>query len=111
MSILDHFRSTVKSEKGVAHQDDAPFLAVSDLSVKYDGVLALSDVGFELRGGEQVAEGREAVHGRLCIVVPRGERSPVYPIHRVLRLPAGLTRAPFRRIGRLSVLPDFKIQG
>lgn len=39
----------------VEHLADAPFLKVSDLVVRYNGNTALSDISFELHGGEQVA--------------------------------------------------------
>jgi manganese/iron transport system ATP-binding protein len=39
----------------VKHLDDAPFLAVTDLSVLHNGYPALEGVSFWLQGGEQVA--------------------------------------------------------
>ncbi len=37
------------------HEEDAPILAVSDLSARYNGTVALAEVSFRLVGGERVA--------------------------------------------------------
>ncbi len=41
--------------RNVAHQEGMPFLRVNDLSINYDGMPALREIGFELHGGEQIA--------------------------------------------------------
>lgn len=54
MKILDRIFS-INKEKGVVHEDHAPFLSVSDLTIHYDGERALHKINFELQAGEQVA--------------------------------------------------------
>ena len=46
---------TLKLSKPSDHDDDAPFLKVSELHVRYDGIPALADISFELKLGEHVA--------------------------------------------------------
>jgi manganese/iron transport system ATP-binding protein len=41
--------------RGVAHQVGAPILEVSDVTVRYDGRLALEEVSFQLTPGERMA--------------------------------------------------------
>ena len=37
------------------HHEGAPFLKVSDLCVRYDNLPALTNISFELHGGEYIA--------------------------------------------------------
>ncbi len=52
--MFEKIRS-LKLSNQAEHDDDAPFLKVSDLSVRYDGIPALANVSFELLHGEHVA--------------------------------------------------------
>lgn len=53
--MLNGLRSLKPHKRRVKHQAGAPFLSVNDLTVRYNGVIALEDINFVLQGGEQVA--------------------------------------------------------
>jgi ABC-type Mn2+/Zn2+ transport system ATPase subunit len=53
MSLFERFRQI--AHPGAPHVDDAPFVRLRGVTARYNGVTALEDIDFELRGGEQVA--------------------------------------------------------
>ncbi|TAK11217.1 MAG: metal ABC transporter ATP-binding protein [Anaerolineae bacterium] len=53
MTLLDRIRSL--AHPGAPHADDAPFVRLQNVTARYNGVVALEDIDFELHGGEQVA--------------------------------------------------------
>lgn len=55
MESLGRMRLPPVVGRGVLHDTDAPILKVADLTVKYNGRVALQDVAFDLARGERLA--------------------------------------------------------
>lgn len=55
MSVLDKIRVFGAPIRNVPHKDNAPFLEVSELGVRFNGIAALEDINFKLSGGEKIA--------------------------------------------------------
>lgn len=55
MNVFQKLQDLRQKSRIVDHLDDAPFLKVVDLSLRYNGLPALEGVSFELQAGEQVA--------------------------------------------------------
>jgi len=55
MEVIKKFRKSTLSGHGITHLPDAPILEAENLSVRYDGNLALEDISFRLNTGERVA--------------------------------------------------------
>jgi ABC-type Mn2+/Zn2+ transport system ATPase subunit len=53
--MIEKIRALGIHLRNVEHEEGAPFLKVSDLVVRYDGLPALDGIDFELHGGEHVA--------------------------------------------------------
>jgi ABC-type Mn2+/Zn2+ transport system ATPase subunit len=55
MEILKNLRPTPGGGHDAAHQANAPILAISNLTVRYDNLLALDDITLEIKAGERLA--------------------------------------------------------
>ncbi len=80
MNLLEELRKTNQAIRGFyPHEEGAPILRVSDLSVLYESGAALQDISFELQAGE-----------RLAIVGPNGAgKSTLFKVIAGVQSPTG----------------------
>ncbi|MDH5506508.1 MAG: metal ABC transporter ATP-binding protein [Anaerolineae bacterium] len=55
MKLIERLRKSTGMAHNIPHLDNAPFLKVSELNVRYDGRPALYDINFEVEAGQRVA--------------------------------------------------------